>query len=102
MLSLTASSERSTKTKQSLFPLLQEDEDAFFVGDHDIEQAVAIHVRDGELRADAGIVVNHVRHKADHAILAALRLEPVQVRRIAGAGIALGTMRPPAPAGHQV
>src|SRR5207302_2462321 len=77
-------------------------ENALFVGNNNVKQAVAIHVHDGELGADTRIVVNLVRNKAGNAVAVALGLEPIEVGGIARRGIALGTVRPPAPAGHKV
>ena len=44
-----------------LFDCVQMNEGAFFVADHDVERAIAVHIACGDLGADAGIVINLMR-----------------------------------------
>jgi hypothetical protein len=52
---------------------------AFHSAQHDVRQAVAVDIRDGNLPADAGIAVGQVGNPV-HAPLAALQAKPVNDR----------------------
>jgi len=64
-----------------LFAYLFEQEDALFIGRYDVEQFVTVDVSNGELRADAGVVVDLMRYEVDQTIATFLRLKPVQFGR---------------------
>ena len=78
-----------------LFDRVQMNEGAFFVADHDVERAIAVHIACGDLGADAGIVINLMRDILDSLSLAR-ELEPVQHGWGVGFLILLWAMRPEA------
>src|SRR5262245_460617 len=84
-----------------LAPLLEQ-EDALLVGDHNVEQLVAIEVIDNELCANTRVVINGVREEGDDAVGRLLGLEPVEHRGHVGTLLALSAVRPVTLAGHQV
>jgi hypothetical protein len=83
-------------------PHLQIRMDPLLVRHNDVQQAVAVEIADPELRTDARIIVDQVGHEANHTVGGFLSFEPVKHARAIGAGVALGTVRPPAPAGDQI
>src|SRR5262249_1066544 len=91
---------RASWTRLLLASHLLEPQHAVFVGRHHVEEFIAVDVGDDELRTDAGIVVDLVRHEANQAVAAFLGLEPVELRGGVRVGIAFGSVRPPALAGH--
>ena len=83
--------------------LLDEGEDAAFVGDGDIRATVVIQIGDDELRAHAGIVVDEVRGVSDgFSDRVAREFEPINDGGGVGLGVAFGAVRPVAFTGDDI
>src|SRR5438309_9369860 len=69
--------------------LIPENKRAFDAGDDDVGSAVAVHILDDELRANAGPVVNQLRNefRAAFGFWIANRPVPVKDGRAVGVGI---------------
>ena len=88
--------------RRYLLRLIAEDERALLVADNKVRPAIAVHVRDADLPAHAGVVVNEVRHPVHGLVGVAREAEPVEHRRVRRAGVGTGTVRPEALAGDDV
>ena len=85
---------------------LEEDEGALLVSHDHVDALIAVHVADGDLRADTGVVVDRVRDEFhfDRAAfsLPSNELEPHQVGRVPSAGRSRGAVGPEALAGDDI
>ncbi len=76
-------------------PSLQVEERPLLVAHDHVGQFVEVHVADHDLRANARVVVNQVRHPLD-AVALTYELEPVDDRRGVRLGIAVAPVCPEA------
>jgi len=71
------------------FPGLLEEEHALLVGRDDIQQAVAVEIRDDELGSDAALVIDRARGERDLSLGVATGLEPEEPGGLVGSGLVL-------------
>ena len=78
----------------SLARLAEMDERPLLIGGDHVGQSVAVEIDDGDLAADARIVVDLVRNESHAVVLVAPQLEPVDDGGSVWLDVPLGAMRP--------